>query len=158
MQKILFTKDECALILSSIGNSIAGTTYTLSNRNYKEWLIIDSDILNLILNKIKIFGVNNIKEGRVLKYEIGGLFDIHIDTYDKHPHRYKTVIIQLSDSDTYDGGELVIGNEVINKEIGNTVIFSGLTPHSMSVVKSGFRYSFVIWLERNDVVMHKEII
>jgi hypothetical protein len=158
MQKILFTKNECELILGGITNSIAGTTYTLSNRNYKEWLITDSDIINLILNKIKIFGVINIKEGRILKYEIGGLFDTHVDTYDKHPHRYKTVIIQLSDSDTYDGGELVIGNEVISKEIGNTVIFSGLIPHSMSVVKNGFRYSFVIWLERNDFGIHKEII
>jgi predicted 2-oxoglutarate/Fe(II)-dependent dioxygenase YbiX len=158
MQKILFTKNECELILSGIGNSIAGTIYTLSNRNYKEWLIVDSDILNLILNKINFFGVNNIKEGRILKYEIGGLFDTHVDTYDNHPHRYKTVIIQLSDGDTYDGGELVIGNEVISKEIGNTVIFSGLIPHSMSVVKSGFRYSFVIWLDRKDVGIHKEII
>jgi len=158
MQKILFNKNECELILGGITNSIAGTTYTLDNRNYKEWLITEPTILNLILSKIKIFGVNNIKEGRILKYEIGGLFDTHVDTYDKHPHRYKTVIIQLSDGNTYEGGELMIGNELINKEIGNTVIFSGLIPHSMSVVKNGFRYSFVIWLERNDVGIHKEII
>ncbi len=158
MQKILFNKNECEFILGGITNSIAGTTYTLDNRNYKEWLITEPIILNLILSKIKIFGVNNIKEGRILKYEIGGLFDTHVDTYDKHPHRYKTVIIQLSDGNTYEGGELMIGNELINKEIGNTVIFSGLIPHSMSVVKNGFRYSFVIWLERNDVGIHKEII
>lgn len=158
MQKILFNKNECEFILSGIDNSIADTTYTLSNRNYKEWLISEPIVLNLILSKIKIFNANNIKEGRILKYEVGGVFDTHVDTYDKYPHRYKTIIIQLSDSNTYEGGVLIIGNESISKEIGNTIIFSGTTPHSMGVIKKGFRYSFVIWLERDDFGIQKEII
>ncbi len=149
-EKVLFNKDECELIKNSITNSVGSTNTTLPNRNYKEWLITEPLILNLILSKIKIFGVKNIKEGRVLKYEVDGLFSTHVDTYDKHPHRYKTVIIQLSDGNTYEGGELMIGDKLINKEIGNTVIFSGLIPHGMSVIKNGFRHSFVIWLERND--------
>lgn len=157
-EKVLFNEDECELILNGITKSIGNTNSTLPNRNYKEWLITDPIILNLILSKIKIFGVNNIKEGRILRYEVGGVFSTHVDTYHKHPHRYRTVIIQLSGGNTYEGGELMIGNELISKEIGNTVIFSGLIPHGMSVVKNGIRHSFVIWLERNDLNEFKQII
>jgi len=157
-QKILFTKEECNLILSGIDKSIGTSELDLDDRKYKEWLINDSQILQLILNKITEFGVIKIKEGRILKYEKGCFFDNHVDTWEKYPHRYKTVVIQLSDESDYDGGIMTFGGIVFNKKIGSTAIFNGTTIHGMSPIESGIRYAFVIWLERDDFGIKKNVL
>ena len=158
MQKVMFTSEECDIIINGIENHQGTTNYDIDDRKYKEWLILNEDILNLILEKLKIIGVKKIKEGRVLKYEKGGFFDEHTDTFEKYPHRYKTVIIQLSDENEYKGGTMTFGDEILNKEIGNTAIFLGTTIHSMKKIEEGIRYAFVIWLERNDFDLKKALL
>ena len=49
MQKVLFNKEECLLILDNIENSVGTSDLDIESRKYKEWLIIDNKILNLIL-------------------------------------------------------------------------------------------------------------
>ena len=158
MQKVLFTKEECVKIRESIKSSPAGGKDDLWYRKYEEFLILDREILELVLNKIKVFGVHNIKEGRVLRYEKGCFFDIHTDTYDEQPHRYKTVVIQLSEETEYEGGKMIFGNDILSREIGSTAFFDSTTLHGMEIVKSGTRYSFVLWLEREDLGVKKALL
>jgi len=158
MQQILFTKKECKKILDGIKNSRAGGTDDVWYRKYQEFLILDREILDLVLEKVKIFGVKQIKQGRILKYEKGCFFNIHTDTYDEKPHRYKTIIIQLSDENEYEGGKVIVGDEVLSKHIGNTTIFDSTTLHGMEIIENGTRYSFIVWLERSDVGVYKNII
>jgi predicted 2-oxoglutarate/Fe(II)-dependent dioxygenase YbiX len=158
MQKILFSREECSTILSSISQNVGSSSLDLIDRKYKEWLIVDSDILNLITNKLSIFNVRNIKEGRILKYDIGCFFNKHVDMWEKYPHRYKTVIIQLSDSNEYEGGIMKFGTETLNKNIGNVAIFSSDIEHGMEMIKSGTRYAFVVWLERDDFGIQKGLL
>lgn len=158
MQKILFNKEECETILKSIQKSVGNSVLDITDRKYQEWLIIDQDILNLILNKISIFGVKKIKEGRILKYDKGCFFNKHVDTWEKYPHRYKTVIIQLSDENDYVGGTMSYGDNVLNKKIGSTVIFDGTIIHGMEKIENGTRYAFVIWLERSDFGIKKVVV
>ncbi len=158
MQKILFTEAECIKIKESIKDSPAGTKDNFYYRKYEEFLILDREILDLVLSKTKIFGIENIREGRILKYEPGCFFNIHTDAYDKHPHRYKTLIIQLSDEKDYEGGKMIFGNDVLNKKIGNTAFFDSTTLHGMEIIESGIRYSFVVWLERKDLGIKKNIL
>jgi predicted 2-oxoglutarate/Fe(II)-dependent dioxygenase YbiX len=150
MQQILFNKEECQLILDNIENSIGTSDLEVQDRKYKEWLIVDRNILDLILERVKIFGVQNIKEGRILRYDAGCFFDKHVDTWEKYPHRDKTIVIQLSDENDYEGGVMSFGEKIFNKNIGHTVIFEGTVVHGMEKVISGIRYAFVIWLERTD--------
>lgn len=158
MQKKLFAKEECVSILNSVSNSIGSSSLELSDRKYTEWLIVDNNILNLILNKLSIFNVKKIKEGRILRYDVGCFFNKHVDMWEKYPHRYKTVIIQLSDSNEYEGGDMTYGNNILDKSIGNTVIFNSDIEHGMSIIKSGTRYAFVIWLERGDFGIQKDFL
>jgi predicted 2-oxoglutarate/Fe(II)-dependent dioxygenase YbiX len=158
MQKILFNKKECKTILDGINDSVGSSILNLADRKYKEWLVVDKNILDLVLSKVKIFGVEKIKEGRILKYEEGCFFNEHVDTWEKYPHRYKTIIIQLSDETDYDGGELKFGNEILSKKIGTTTIFEGTILHGMSPITNGVRYVFVIWLERNDFGIKKVLV
>jgi|LakMenE18May11ns_1017448.scaffolds.fasta_scaffold9388830_2 predicted 2-oxoglutarate/Fe(II)-dependent dioxygenase YbiX len=158
MQKVLFNKEECLLIIDSIKNSVGTSDLDIESRKYKEWLIVDNKILNLILEKLKVFGVENFKEGRILRYETGCFFDRHVDTWEKYPHRYKTIVIQLSDENDYEGGVMSFGEDIFSKKIGNTVIFEGTIKHGMEKVTSGTRYAFVIWLERGDFGIKKIVI
>ena len=158
MQKVLFSREECSTILSSISQNVGSSSLDLKDRKYKEWLIADSDILNLITNKLSIFNVKNIKEGRILKYDIGCFFNKHVDMWEKYPHRYKTVIIQLSDSNEYQGGIMTFGSEILNKSIGNVAIFNSDIEHGMETIESGIRYAFVIWLERDDFGIKKGLL
>lgn len=158
MQKVLFNKEECLLIIDNIKNSVGTSDLDIESRKYKEWLIVDNKILNLILEKLKVFGIEKIKEGRILKYEEGCFFNEHVDTWEKYPHRYKTVIIQLSDETDYGGGELKFGNQILSKKIGTTTIFEGTILHGMSPITNGVRYVFVIWLERHDFGIKKVLV
>lgn len=158
MQKLLFDDNECDLILKGLENSIIGPVENKWYRKYEEFLILDKNILELILDKIKIFGVKKIKDGRILKYEKGSFTVLHEDTTEKKPHRYKTVIIQLSSEKDYEGGNMIFGNEILSKKRGTTAIFDSKTLHGLELIEFGVRYSFVIWLDREDMGISKGII
>ena len=158
MESVLFTKDECSIILNGIENNEEYSLLNIDDRKYEEWLIVDKSILDMVLNKLKRFGITSIKEGRILKYDKGCFFKKHVDTWEKYPHRYKTIIVQLSNGDSYEGGNMMYGDVILGKEIGNTVMFEGTLPHSMGEITSGIRYAFVIWLERNDFGINKTLL
>jgi len=158
MQKVLFTKEECIKIRESIKNSPAGGKDDLWYRKYEEFLILDREILDLVLDRLKIFGVQTVREGRVLRYEKDCFFSIHADTYDERPHRYKTVVVQLSDEQEYKGGKMVFGNDTLSREIGSTAFFDSTTLHGMEIIESGTRYSFILWLERKDLGVKKSLL
>ena len=157
MQKVLFTKEECKKIRESIKDSLAGGKDDLWYRKYEEFLILDREILDLVLEKIKVFGVDQLREGRILRYEEGCFFNLHADAYDEQPHRYRTIIIQLSNEEDYQGGKMLFGDDVLDKKIGTTAIFDSAILHGMEIIESGTRYSFVIWLERQDLGIQKKL-
>lgn len=158
MQSILFTSDECIKIRNGIKNSLHGGKENKRYKKYEEFLILDEEILNMILEKVKIYGIKNIKEGRVLRYSEGCFFKIHSDIHINAPHRYKTLIIQLSDENEYTGGKFIFGEEVLSKKIGSTTIFDSNTLHGLEIVESGIRYSFIMWLERENFGITKSIL
>lgn len=159
MQQIMFTEDECKTILNGIDNSVETAYLGLSDRKYKHWLVTDNVLLGSIEKKLRNFDVTNIKEGRILKYEVGDFFENHYDTYDEYPHRYKTILVQLSNGEDYEGGVLTFGDEILRKEIGTTTIFDSVTTlHGMSPITYGTRYVLVVWLERNDFLIRNSFL
>ena len=158
MEKVIFTKEECEKIKQGIKTSLHGSNANEKARKYEEFLILDRKILDLVLEKIKVFGVHQLREGRILRYEEGCFFNLHTDTYDKHPNRYKTIIIQLSNEEDYRGGKTRFGDDILDKKMGTTIIFDSTTIHGMEIIESGIRYSFVIWLEKEDLGKQKELI
>ena len=88
----------------------------------------------------------------LLKYTVGGKYEIHTDHYTT-TNRHLSIIMNLNDN--YEGGDLIFTNQK-NKEIkrlklgkGSIVFFPSnfMYPHSIQPITKGTRYSIVSWLQ-----------
>ena len=88
----------------------------------------------------------------LLKYSVGGKYEIHTDHFTTSP-RHLSIIINLNDD--YEGGDLIFTDQK-NKEIkrlklnkGSIVFFPSnfMYPHSIQPITKGTRYSIVSWLQ-----------
>jgi PKHD-type hydroxylase len=86
------------------------------------------------------------------EYEAGGgHYDWHIDIGPKTiSHRKISIVIQLSDPEDYEGGdlELMPGNYsfAVPKKKGAVVLFPSFILHRVTPVTSGLRRSAVLWV------------
>ena len=78
-----------------------------------------------------------------------GHFTWHIDIGpNKRSFRKISIVVQLSEPDSYEGGELeVLGTDqdLISKERGNAIFFPSFLAHKVHKVTKGRRYSLVLW-------------
>jgi PKHD-type hydroxylase len=83
-----------------------------------------------------------------------GHYDWHIDniaSWNSSPRKLSAVI-QLSDPDEYEGGDLSFNfgtleaNKVASKKKGTLIIFPSYVLHKVSPVTSGTRRSLVLWI------------
>ena len=91
---------------------------------------------------------------KVIRYGVGDFLRSHIDSGegDILSRRDWTLIIQLSDGDEYEGGDVVIGDWIMPKEKGFTCLFNGgYVPHEITKVTSGERKSFITWFSNQDL-------
>ena len=163
LEEILFTKNELVLIKESINNLLykrsevffrdSKSEVSDYRKSEQQDIELSGQIKTLLLSKFNKFGIVDLpKHADILRYTIGDEFKKHTDNGYPQTHRYKTIIIQLSEPDNYTGGTLNVvceGNKLIaNKEIGNTIIFDSSLTHSVNVITSGIRYCLVMWLEK----------
>jgi PKHD-type hydroxylase len=104
------------------------------------------------------FHVDNLEYIQLARYncEISAEYKKHQDVFwiNKNTrHRKLTAIIQLSNPDTYTGGEFSLFdcNEYPNpehiKEQGTVIFFPSFTYHQANPVTSGVRHSLACWFE-----------
>lgn len=103
---------------------------------------------NKELYNFDLWGMN--EEIQFTEYYSGGdHYDWHLDIGPKQTKRKISITIQLSDPETYDGGELELkwGGEgiLIPKEKGLTTIFPSFMLHRVRPVTRGVRRSLVLW-------------
>jgi predicted 2-oxoglutarate/Fe(II)-dependent dioxygenase YbiX len=88
----------------------------------------------------------------LLKYSVGGKYEIHTDHYTNSP-RHLSIIINLNDN--YKGGDLVFTDQK-EKEIkrltlskGSIIFFPSnfMYSHGIQPITEGTRYSIVAWLQ-----------
>jgi len=119
------------------------------------WNYIKKEIERLyILYKAKFPKMmsNNLNQIDLLKYNVGGKYEVHTDHYTTNI-RHLSVIINLNDD--YEGGDLVFTDQK-EKEIkkfklgkGSVVFFPSnfMYPHMIEPITKGTRYSIVAWLQ-----------
>jgi|DEB0MinimDraft_6_1074348.scaffolds.fasta_scaffold06453_6 PKHD-type hydroxylase len=77
-------------------------------------------------------------------------FKPHIDRAFGHLSRKLSIVVQLSNSDDYDGGELclyVTENGIpMTKKKGSVILFPSFMLHGVRPVTRGTRYSLVAWI------------
>lgn len=102
----------------------------------------------------------------VQKYNVGFEFKPHIDDVlspDKKTikrARHYTILIQLSETSEYGGGELWVNDSKdikVNQEIGNVSIFDQARLHWVTPITSGERWSCTIFLEEDSVKIKKKL-
>lgn len=88
-------------------------------------------------------------------YEKGDHYDWHLDTNWADPtslyDRKVSIIIQLSEEDSYSGGELELDvakdQQPFLKEKGSVLVFPSFIRHRVKPVTKGTRKSLVAWVE-----------
>lgn len=164
----IFTKEQCEQIVK-LGESLLPDTAStfggkrLDVRDSKvswitpskdsEWLFRHmTDTVLHLNNKFFNFDLDGFGEGfQFTKYEApAGKYDLHLDKTYKQGIRKLSVVVQLSNPDDYEGGELCIqtSNEpfAVDKKQGYLVAFPSYTLHGVRPVTRGTRYSLVSWL------------
>lgn len=123
-----------------------------------------SKILSAInhFNLTQGLNLNGMFDIQLAKYEAGDHFIKHQDTSAKQFSRMAdgdntrkiSASVQLSPEEDYTGGEFVMMTEktnegsnghVVSKDVGTMVLFPSYCEHMVSEIKSGTRYSLVIW-------------
>lgn len=148
-----------AKIMSGLDTNIRDVSgYHLNDRSKTDkvlFKLIDKEISRYYLNlkaKFKFLDLKRIREVQLLKYEVGGKYDIHVDSY-HFCTRELTCIINLNSD--FEGGEFeffnLSGKDVIKtckNEAGKVIFFPSnfMFPHKVKPITSGKRYSAVIWL------------
>ena len=82
--------------------------------------------------------------------EVGSHYDFHLDIGPGHSFRKISIVVQLSDPNTYKGGDLVIdtGSNLITcpRGLGNVILFPSILLHKVTPVTKGERFSLVSWV------------
>jgi len=119
------------------------------------WNLIKKEIeKHYILYKAKFpkMESNKINQIDLLKYNVGGKYNIHTDHFTT-AIRHLSIIMNLNDD--YEGGDLIFTDQK-EKEIkkiklgkGSIIFFPGnfMYPHGIQPITKGTRYSIVAWLQ-----------
>lgn len=164
-----FSPEECSKILKSFAKFCTNDSYTFNSNEKTKlrtskifWIPRNNDTMWIYDKLLKYAGIANSK---MFEYDVCTLRDqIQLTLYDsKDEGQYGTHIdlgsnneyacrklsmsVQLSDPDDYTGGEVEF-DEKLNfpTGLGDVMVFSAFTRHKVNPVKTGKRYSMVLWL------------
>ena len=154
-EKILFTNDECKLIINYHKNNKQIWNY--SDRNYESESITYTEETKWVFNKLKYFFENETKIKiinlkKVIhfhKFIKGDRFKRHTDYRD---NRIYSIGVLLNDD--FEGGDFQLydSNEyTLDKKTGNSYIFNVNLEHEITPILSGERYSLIWFLEHNNI-------
>ena len=168
MENVLFSKKECEYIKSfwdnfnSIDGATRGQVQTeeggvISIRRNAKLKFIDlfnKELINFLLSRLSKIGIKSIlnNQVKITKYIKGDFFAPHRDfkKTDKFGSTYKTLVIQLSESSDYNGGDLYVKNIPQTKEQGSYSLFLSSDIHEVKQIDNGIRFSLTIFLYESD--------
>jgi predicted 2-oxoglutarate/Fe(II)-dependent dioxygenase YbiX len=182
IQKKVFTEKECQYILSFLKNKkwIHSSEHKMEykpdwsdkkikvrhnsklscseveiNPTHSEYM----SIVDYILPKLSEEGIKSIGNLYFIKYDTGDYMGRHKDTGGGYSSSAKrSVSLQLTDGKEYEGGDLIINDDIIaEKEIGTLISFDSQKYHEITKVENGVRISLVIFLKGQDLEIKKTI-
>ena len=92
------------------------------------------------------------------RYTLGQFYNKHVDfngNPDTKSHTRKlSMSVQLSDENSYDGGDLIIhygGEQYIAPKVkGTVIVFDSRLTHEVTPITKGERYSLVKWFHGDE--------
>jgi PKHD-type hydroxylase len=117
------------------------------------WLFDKMLALTLAANLRFCFEVDLFESIQLAKYEEGMHYYWHMDLGPgKLGNRKLSITVQLSDPDSYEGGDLVIDNgpRLVDafrapRDRGSVTVFPSFMKHRVTPVTKGVRHSLVVW-------------
>jgi PKHD-type hydroxylase len=168
--KDFLTKEECEIIIDFCTKKINQTAEIGNNeinkkirKNKVAWISVRDISLKWLIQKIvgalkdindktynfDVYGLT--EEIQFTEYtEIEDHYDWHFDSGPMTQIRKISMVIQLSDPKDYEGCELEIINQEKSsddksKNQGTLIVFPSYIAHRVTPLKSGKRYSLVVW-------------
>lgn len=120
------------------------TTTLLHDTTHPIYDILD-DLWQKVTKEYQI-NIDFVEVYEVKEYLTGDKFGVHNDSHehiDIPRDRKLNLILQLSDPDTYEGGNLYIKDHVATRNLGSVIFFPANYLHALSRVTSGTRYSLI---------------
>lgn len=160
IERVLFNRKETEDLKALAGDFHqaevydSGTVHVNTNlRNSFKYPFKDNSVFkHLLIPKLSQLGIKDIGyESMLLKYTKGHYFKRHSDRHSNPGKRQKTLVIQLSDSNEYEGGYLKVGDKACSKELGNVILFDAASMHEVTKINLGIRYCFLAFLENSDL-------
>jgi predicted 2-oxoglutarate/Fe(II)-dependent dioxygenase YbiX len=122
-------------------------------------IINNSELNNFLLQKLNFLNIKNISSVKIIKYIEGDALAKHQD-FSKYgvDVLYKTILVQLSDSSDYTGGDLIISKVTQSRDIGSVISISPTTEHEIAPITKGERYSLVLFLYESNFDIQKTLL
>lgn len=172
---MLLSKSECEYVLSfwDEEKSIASTKYleqkidevnTIKFRTKVSGRYIDtndSTLRNFLLEKLAIpLGLKSLPEYvKIARYCEGDYFEPHHDfNFYGTGSIFKTLVIQLTDENEYQGGTLYVLDEPQSRKQGDYSLFLSKELHEVKVLEKGIRYSLTYHLLEDNFIYNKSAI
>jgi PKHD-type hydroxylase len=98
------------------------------------------------------FRLTHLEPPQLLRYPTGGHYAWHTDlgATGLMALRKLSLTVQLSDGETYEGGELEVqvGGRTVSppRPLGSAILFPAWQPHRVTPVTSGTRHALVCWI------------
>jgi hypothetical protein len=161
-QKVLFSKEECELIITL--PKINQQYWESKDRSYNSLVLQYNENTEWIFNRLKAFFEleTEIKIFKLKpyihfhKYISGDWFGRHNDI---RGDRISAVGVLLNDN--FKGGDFKLYNPtevILNKVVGNTYIFDVTIDHEITPILNGERYSLLWFLERDNIKVNNKLI
>jgi hypothetical protein len=167
-QSSLFSKEECNDIIKYITN-LQDTVYTvriddafieegcslksqdLEYNSETNWIF--DRVIDVINNHLEVNWID--KPHAIFRnYTSGDFFVKHKDNVDSRvaDKRYLTVSIQLSDSNDYVGGDVIINeSKYLSREIGSIFLWGTNVPHEVTPIEMGIRNSLIFFVSEKHI-------
>jgi predicted 2-oxoglutarate/Fe(II)-dependent dioxygenase YbiX len=147
--------NEKGLVKNSLERVVMDETHIRENMEYwAELLFSTTEVIKLYQKKhsyMKWFKPNRTTDFRINKYSEGGFMSEHADNI-HHSHGqeygYPSASLLFFLNDGYEGGELVIADNVYTPKRNSAIIFPSnfMFPHHVNKITKGTRYSMITWL------------
>ena len=82
----------------------------------------------------------------IKSYVEGDLFEYHTDSYfnlNQQVDRKLNLIVQMSDDNDYEGGDLLVGEFLCSRKKGTAILFPACIFHCVTPITKGIRYSLI---------------
>lgn len=164
-----FSSEECNEIIKVAKKypQIIGSTFSdLQNENqyrksnvrwieleeYSYWIYEKLMYMAIEANKVFSLDITGFTENlQFTEYEgAGSKYGYHMDIGNDNWHRKLSIVVQLTNPNSYTGGELVLstgGNKIhCPNKWGAVIVFPSILQHEVIPIQSGNRYSLVSWI------------